>query len=528
MEEEQEEGLGQIIEVKVNDLTTHPWSAMIYDYRKNSKEIKFLAKTIELVGLLEPIVINDKNQIISGNRRWKAFMFLGRTTIKAIRTNSRDNEEQSIVFHNQQRKKTPQEVINEAECILGILGTRQGKRSDLLKEEKGNIFGIIGRDRFEVAAKVIGDISASSLRRIMDVVEFEKESESNKELGLVEKIIRKELSTNSAHNMMRSIQRDRKEIKIEKKRELRPIKSDDFTIHNKSSAKMDEVKSKSIQVVFTSPPYYNLRFYGNSVEGQPELGQESSPHLFVKNLAKHLRDVKRVLKDEGSFFLNIGETYNRGANLIIPTRLLLELCDKEGWYVVNEIIWKKSNALPQSSSRRLQPTYEKIFHLVKDPEKYFYQELRIATQNEIRLVRAPNDRSSTSSERGQAGFLLNRDFQKFKDFLDEQNVKDVITGSNAATRQVELRRIDSSVDHPALMPDYLPLIPILTTSRAGDIILDPFSGSATTGKTALLLSRKYVGYELNEENSKLSVKSLNSIVDELKKFEKNPDSLIKK
>ena len=522
--EEEEEGIeltrNQIIEVKVSDLAIHPWSAKIYEYRKNKKDIKFLAKTIELVGLLEPIVINDKNQIISGNRRVQAFQFLGRTTIDAIRTASRDNEEQSIVFHNQQRKKTPQEVINEAECILGILGTRQGVRSDLLKEEKGNQFGVIGRDRFEIAAKVIGDISASSLRRIMDVVEFEKESESNKQLGLVEKIIKKELSANSAHNMMRSIQRDRKEIIIQKKRELLPVNSEDFNIYNKSSHKMDEVKSKSIQVVFTSPPYYNLRFYGNSVEGQSELGQETSPHLFVKNLAKHLRDVKRVLKDEGSFFLNIGETYNRGANLIIPTRLLIELCDSEGWFLVNEIIWKKTNALPQSSSKRLQPTYEKIFHLVKDPEKYFYQELRIATENEVRIVRAPNDRSSTTTERGQSGFLVNRDFQKFKDFLDEQNVKDIITGPNAATRQVELRRIDSSVDHPALMPDYLPLIPILTTSKVGDVVLDPFSGSATTGKTSLLLSRKYIGYELNEENSKLSVKSLNSLVEEIKLTEK--------
>jgi DNA modification methylase len=319
---------------------------------------------------------------------------------------------------------------------------------------------------------------------------------------------------------MRSIQRDRKEIKIQKKRVLQPVNSDDFSLYNKSSFKMDEVKSKSVQVVFTSPPYFQLRFYENGIDGEPELGQESTPHQYVKNLSKHLREVKRVLKDEGSFFLNIGETYNRGANLIIPTRLLIELCDSEGWFLVNEIIWKKTNALPQSSSRRLQPTYEKIFHLVKNPDKYFYQELRIATENELRVVRAPNDRSSTSSERRQAGMLLNRDYQKFKDFLDEQNVEDIITGPNAATRQLELRRIDSNVDHPALMPDYLPLIPILTTSRVGDIVLDPFSGSATTGKTSLLLSRKYIGYELNEDSHNLGVSSLNFLVEELKLKEK--------
>lgn len=523
---EEEEGNEQMIEVNVNDLSTHPLCAKIYDYRKKSKDIKLLAKTIELTGLLEPIIINQNNQIISGNRRWLAFLFLGRTTIKAIRTFSDENEAMKIVFHNQQRKKTPQEIINEAECILGTLGTRQGQRRDLLKVDVGNPYGVIGRDRFEIAAKVIGDISASTLRRIMDVVEFEKESESNKSLGLVNKIILKELSASSAHSMMRSIQRDRKEVKTQKKRQLQPVNSDDFSLYHKSSSKMDEVKSNSVQVVFTSPPYFGLRFYGNATDEKPELGQESTPHQYVKNLSKHLREVKRVLKDEGSFFLNIGETYNRGANLIVPTRLLIELCDSEGWFLVNEIIWKKTNALPQSSSRRLQPTYEKIFHLVKNPDKYYYQELRIATENELRVVRAPNDRSSTSSERGQASMLLNRDYQKFKDFLDEQNVEDIITGPNAATRQVELRRIDSNVDHPALMPDYLPLIPILTTSRVGDIVLDPFSGSATTGKTSLLLSRKYIGYELNENSHNIGVSTLNFLVEELRLIEKNAEKEI--
>jgi len=517
--EEEELEVEQIIEVNVNDLTTHPLSAQIYDYRRNSKEIKVLAKTIELVGLLEPIVINDKNQILSGNRRWRAFMFLGRTTIKAIRTITNENEEQSIVFHNQQRRKTPREIINEAEAILGILGKNQGVRNDLMKEERGNPFGRIGRDRFEIAAKVIGDISASSLRRIMDVVEFEKESEKNKEIGLVERIIKNELSASNAHNMMRTILRERVEKKLEKKRTLKPVHSDDFTIYNKSSHKMDEVKSNSVQVVFTSPPYFNLRNYGNSVDGEPELGHESTPQQFVKNLAKHFRDVKRVLKSEGSFFLNIGETFNKGANLIIPTRLLIELCDNEGWFIVNEIIWKKTNSLPQANSKRLQPTYEKIFHLVKDPENYFYQDFRIRTNNEIRVVRAPNNRSSSTRDRIQGGYTISRDYQRFKDFIDEQNVLDIISGPNAGTRQTELQRLDNSVDHPALMPDYLPLIPILTTSRIGDVILDPFSGSATTGKTSLLVSRKYIGYELNNENYELSIKSLNTIVEQLQNTE---------
>lgn len=88
---------------------------------------------------------------------------------------NKETKHLEIVFHNQQRRKTPREMINEAEAILGLLGKRQGQRRDLLKQEENNPFGKIGQDRFTIAAKVIGDINASSLRRMMNVVDFEKE-----------------------------------------------------------------------------------------------------------------------------------------------------------------------------------------------------------------------------------------------------------------------------------------------------------------------------------------------------------------
>lgn len=482
------------------------------------KGIKALANTMELIGQLEPITINTNNEIISGSRRWKAAMFLAWQTLNAVRVPKRENEEQTIVFHNQQRKKSTQEIINEAEAILGILGKRQGERSDLLKHDTKNPYGKIGKDRFEIASKVIGDVSASTLRRMMDVVEFEKESDDNKNLGLVEKIINNQLSASRAHTMMKSVIQEREEREKRKDVKIKSTySSDDFKIYNKSSDKMEEIKSNSVQVVFTSPPYYNLRNYGNSKEGKAELGHENTPKEYVESLSSHLKEVKRVLKKTGSFFLNIGETYNKGENFLVPIRLVLHLCDKEGWSLVNEIIWKKSNPLPQPTDKRLQPTYEKIFHLVKEPEKYYYEEFKLWNDNDIKVVLAPKDRNSKNIGRDEGGFTLSKSYQKFKDFIDEQTVKDVITGSNAALRQTELKKIDSSTDHPALMPDYLPIIPILTTSKSGDIVLDPFSGSGTTGRTSLMLGRKYIGYELNKENYELSLLDLSDTIKSVSK-----------
>ena len=126
-------------------------------------------------------------------------------------------------------------------------------------------------------------------------------------------------------------------------------------------------------------------------------------------------------------------------------------------------------------------------------------------------------RSATSQHRTGGGYILSKTYDRFRDFLDEQNVINVIFGSTAATRQTELKKMDPSIDHPALMPVYLPMIPILTTSKPGDIILDPFSGSGTTGHAALILGRKYIGYEINQKSYYGSIQDLTNVEESLTK-----------
>ena len=153
---------------------------------------------------------------------------------------------------------------------------------------------------------------------------------------------------------------------------------------------------------------------------------------------------------------------------------------------------------------KLHNSYEKIFHLVKDPNNYFYREFKKWNTEPMEIVKNSGRRTTKAGVKSDATYTLSKPYKTFKDFIEEQEVHDVIVGICAGTRQLDLKKLDNTVDHPALFPDYLPVIPILTCSEPGDIILDPFSGSATTGRAALLLGRKYVGYELNKENFELS------------------------
>jgi DNA modification methylase len=532
-EEEAEElaPINELINVPLDILRIHKLSREIYRERKNSKEIKLLAENMHHYGQLEPIIINSQYVILSGVRRYYAALKLGLHELRAIVTDVYDElkEIEVIVSHNKQRVKTPLQIINEVEAILGILGKNQGRRNDLLKSDKSNPYGKIGGGRFEIAASLTDSLlSPSSLRRLISVSDFEKESQENKNLGLIDKIFKKELSPFKASNLVKGFKKQKEEREMAKKKaKTKPIKADKqlFRIVNESSDKMKEVESGSVQVVVTSPPYWNLRNYGVKSTGRPPLGLERTPREFIEALSTHLRDVRRVLNDTGSFFLNIGDTYRAGENFLIPSRLLLNLCDNEGWYFVNEIIWQKSTAVPQGKTKRLQPIYEKVYHLVKDPNNYYYEEFRNWRENdEIVLQKMSGSRSAKSPDKGKGGYILSKSYERFRDFLDEQKVKNVISGSTAAIRQTELKKIDFSVDHVALMPLYLPIIPILTTSREGDIVLDPFSGSGTTGKTALLLGRKYIGYELSEKYYGLSLMDLNNTVESL--IEDSPVEII--
>jgi DNA modification methylase len=116
----------------------------------------------------------------------------------------------------------------------------------------------------------------------------------------------------------------------------------------------------------TSPPYWNLRDYGEA----DQLGLEDTPEEFVENLAAVFDGVKRVLRDDGSLWLNLGDTYDNKDLQQTPARVALELQDR-GWILRNRVTWAKPNPMPQSVKDRLNDTTEAIFHFVKNKE-YWY------------------------------------------------------------------------------------------------------------------------------------------------------------
>lgn len=239
---------------------------------------------------------------------------------------------------------------------------------------------------------------------------------------------------------------------------------------------LSELEANSIDLIITSPPYFGCRQYGNET-----VGREINPIDYVLKFLEFTPLIMRALSKEGSFYLNIGDVYfgtkgfsrNSGKYkratdnhykdhkickpdgnvlqykqlLMLPARVAIGMQDQK-WILRNDIIWHKPNAIPSFSKDRRLPRYEHIFHFVKSQKYYF-------------------------------------DYEKAKELNHNKDIIEQI--------------VKPFKKHQASFPVEMIEDLILTTSKEGDVVLDPFAGSGTTALAAKKNNRRYVGFEINPD-----------------------------
>ena len=279
---------------------------------------------------------------------------------------------------------------------------------------------------------------------------------------------------------------------------------------------MKTLDEKSVQTCVTSPPYFGLRDYGH--DGQ--IGLEPTPDEFVQALVEVFREVRRVLRDDGTVWLNLGDSYagsGRGRNadgtapnpqgkqathrgstdgeltpietpglkqkdlIGIPWMVAFAL-RADGWYLRQDIIWHKPNPMPESVQDRCTKAHEYIFLLSKS-QRYFYDAEAIA-EDVVKGAAGSsfNDGQTAIHQLGRAS-----DTERIEQ--PRRNKRSVWTVSTKPF----------SGAHFATFPPDLIEPCILAGSAEGDTVLDPFTGSGTTGMVALRHNRSFVGCELNPE-----------------------------
>jgi DNA modification methylase len=263
------------------------------------------------------------------------------------------------------------------------------------------------------------------------------------------------------------------------------------------------------QTCVTSPPYYGLRDYGH--EGQ--IGLEETPEDYIKAMIEVFRCVWDVLEDDGTLWLNIGDSYsgsgkgpagNLGASndernmthtkssaivpqgckpkdlIGIPWMLAFAL-RADGWYLRQDIIWHKPNPMPESVQDRCTKAHEYIFLLSKS-QKYYYD--HEAIKDPVKQDWGTRDRSDGKYHNQGSGLQPHNGLEKSYEMANKRSVWTVNTKPYAGA-------------HFAVFPSDLIEPCILAGAPVGGIVLDPFMGSGTTAQVAQHLGRKYLGCELN-------------------------------
>jgi len=451
------------MKIKVSLLKHHPKNKEIYTL----SSIDDLVHSILEVGLLHPLVIDQHNQIISGNRRFESIKRMGWKQVDVDRKQVKDGEEEILIIHfNKQRIKTYLEILNEYHVLKKYYEVGQGKRTDLTSVQPNK--SLRGRDG---VAHSIG-LSSSQLGKLIFVYKHKPQH-----INLLDKGI---LTLNQSYLQ---VSREVKEIKSRQKTVSKShlSKHKTWRFYQKSSSNMSELKDGEIQTIFTSPPYWNKRLYSEE-EG---LGNEKSHEDFVLNLSIHLSDCWRVLNERGSFFLNLGDTFYEGDLLNIPHRVILKLKER-GWILRNTIIWSKTNPKPSSTKTNLTPSYEFIFHLVKSLE-YDYFPTRTFLSEKTKPSLPPRHRSTNGKYSDSVSpYIPSLNGKNMGDFWNEDIVRTSVSN----------QKLNIDGEHPAPFPQQIVLLPILQTSNVGQTILDPFCGSGTVGKVCDITKRNFVGYDL--------------------------------
>tara|TARA_R100001510_G_scaffold30679_1_gene27354 strand:+ start:1795 stop:2706 length:912 start_codon:yes stop_codon:yes gene_type:complete len=253
---------------------------------------------------------------------------------------------------------------------------------------------------------------------------------------------------------------------------------------------LQKMNGDSVDCVVTSPPYWGLRDYG--ADGQ--LGLEESVSDYVQQMTKTFAEIKRVLKSTGTVWLNLGDTYKNKQLMGVPWRVAFALQD-DGWFLRQEIIWHKPNPMPESVTDRCTKASESIFLLAKS-SSYFFDAESIKEENAGSLPYGDKKNFKMNDNRaqgrhGKGSMFSGGSRQEYieKYYLNGRNRRSVWT----ITTQ------PFSGAHFAVFPEEIPRLAILAGCPVGGTVLDPFSGSGTTGKMALKNGRNYIGLDINDD-----------------------------
>lgn len=267
-----------------------------------------------------------------------------------------------------------------------------------------------------------------------------------------------------------------------------------------------EIVDECVDCCVTSPPYYKQRDYKHP--GQ--LGQEDTVEDYVRSILKVTAQVHRVLKPTGSFWLNVDDSYVKKDLQLIPLRIAQGM-RSQGWKFRCDVIWRKTGLIPKTGHDRITREHEYIFHAVKKLSGYYFDQDPIREPHSEWAQDCIDKAQASGAERRKDYDMFNKEKRR------QEGQKGISRADFGATMNPKGRQKRSvwnitpsktRLDHYATFPPELADICIKSSCVPQGVVLDPFTGSGTTGVVALGLGRDFIGFELTPEASKIAMDQL--------------------
>lgn len=321
----------------------------------------------------------------------------------------------------------------------------------------------------------------------------------------------------------------------------------DRVINDDCYKTLNELPTESIDVIITSPPYFQQRNYGLGI------GNEDTCEKYINDLVDIFELCVKVLKKTGSIFINIGDKYQDSSLLLIPYAFAKEALNRTEVKLINEITWVKSNPEPRQFQRRLVSSTEPFFHFAKSNKYQYYRDNFMSQGESLR----PKKKNGDNIGKSYFKLIETSDLSSEQKLLAKEELEEVINEvkqGKISSLRMKIRGIHSAayggyeggrkqhiekkgftiirmpgrslkrdviespilqqkfLNHPAIYPEFLVQELLNLTTKEDDIVLDPFLGSGTTAVVAKRMKRHYIGIEINQEYCKLANKRLEETI----------------
>ena len=499
----------------ISQLTPNKHSFQLYgEFSLANEEDYSLFTSISVNGILEPLIINGKNEIVSGVRRYFVAKMLNH--IKEVPVTViylKKISEIDIVEYNLQRVKNDVQLAYELELVRKKLGSKQGVKLD--NESKKQLE--------KIKSIVTNKSSDSTIKRVIASVKMLKELNPEKD----EKEIWSELSKKvdkgaKVNTILKNLETQKAKLQnTELSNQYDEYQHECFKIiQGDALTAFKQIDDNSIDNLTSSPPYWDFRFYDQN-EGKADrtpLGNEPNVDLYIDALVEIFVRYKSKMKSSSSIFINVMDKIFKGKVCEIPSKLSYKM-QQQGFEYIQPMMWFKKNPQYQGNQKTHQTSCEYILHFTLGVEKYYQNKYWI---NELESRELIHD--ALYGVDGEVPLIRNLIIPPsyiMEDGINHNPSLISTTVINNHALNVLLQNKGFQLTHSALYSYEIPMLCILPYTKRNEVCLDVFSGLATTGIVAYASDRSYIGVE----NSKIYAAQSKARFIELFKQE-HPDAFV--